>query len=64
MNSKDIRELSLQEIEKKIRDTRMELLQLRVRKEAGQVENPAMLKSLRREVARLETIAREKRAAA
>jgi len=59
---KDIRELSRQEIDKQIRDTRTELLTLRLRKQAGQVENSAELKTLRRDIARLETLKREKAA--
>ncbi len=63
MKSADIRELSVQEIEKKIRDTRDELTQLRMRKQTGQVERPDELRTLRRDVARLETILAEKKQA-
>lgn len=58
------REQSIAEIEKKIRDLRSELLQLRLRKPTGQVERPHQLQAMRRDIARLETIAREKRATA
>jgi large subunit ribosomal protein L29 len=64
MKTKDLRELSLQELEKKNRDTRQELLELRLKKKTGQLENPHLLKDLRREVARMETIAHHKRRAA
>ncbi len=60
MKSKDIRELSLPELEKKIRDTRDELLNLKLRKQTGQVENTAELTALRKDVARMETIHNEK----
>lgn len=63
MKAKDIRELSAQELAKKIRDTREELLQLRMRKQTGQVERPHMLKALRRDIARMETILQQKEAA-
>ena len=63
MKSDEIRELSLSEIEKKLRDSREELLQLRLRKDTGQVERPHMLKTLRRDVARLETFLRQKKSA-
>ena len=62
MKAKDIRELSVEEIAKKIRDSREELVNLRVRKQAGQVENPAQLKTLRATIARCETILKEKQA--
>ncbi len=63
MNTKDIRELSVAEIEKKIRDSRAELVQLRLRKQTGQVEKPHLLRELRRELARLQTILKDKKAA-
>lgn len=62
MNAKDIAELSLVELEKKIRDTRHELLELRLKKKTGQLDKPHLLKELRRDVARLETVATTKRA--
>ena len=60
MRAAEIRELSLGEIEKKLRDTREELLQMRLRKETGQVEQPHLLRQIRRDVARLETVLKEK----
>jgi large subunit ribosomal protein L29 len=61
LNAKDIAELTLVELEKKIRDTRHELLELRLKKKTGQLEKPHLLKELRRDVARLETAATTKR---
>ena len=60
MKSSEIRELSDQELDKKVRDLGQELVDLRLRKQAGQVENSSLLKSLRRDLARLNTIRREK----
>jgi len=62
MKSKDIRELSVAEIEKKIRDLRTELVNLRLRKQTGQVEKPHLLQEIRRDLARLQTILNEKAA--
>lgn len=62
MTSKEIRELSPAEITTKLRDTRNELLQLRLRKHTGQVEKPHMIRALRKDIARLETILTEKKA--
>lgn len=63
MTSKEIRELSPAEITKKIRDTRDELLQLRLRKHTGQVEKPHTIRVLRKDIACLETILNEKKKA-
>ncbi|MDE0767377.1 MAG: 50S ribosomal protein L29 [Opitutaceae bacterium] len=60
MKVKEIRELSLAEIEKTIRDTRDQLLQLKLRKQTGQVENTAELTQRRKEIAKMETIRSEK----
>ena len=64
MKAKEIRDLSPEEIKKKLRDTREELVQLRVRKQAGQVEKSSELRALRRDIARLETVLTEKNQAA
>ena len=62
MTSKEIRELSPAEITTKLRNVRDELLQLRLRKHTGQVEKPHMIRVLRKDIARLETILNEKKA--
>ena len=60
MKIKDIRELSIPELEKTIRDTRDQLLELKLRKQTGQVENTAELTQRRRDIARMATIRNEK----
>ncbi len=60
MTSKEIRELSPAEIGTKLRETRDQLLQLRLRKNTGQVEKPHTIRVLRKDIARLETILTEK----
>ena len=62
MRGSKLRELALGELEKMIRDARDELLQMRLRKETGQVERSHMLKQVRKEIARMETILHEKNA--
>lgn len=64
MSTKDIREMSEVEIEKKLRDTRDAHVNLRLRKQTGQVEHPHEFTQMRREIARLETILKEKKLAA
>ena len=63
MSTKDIRELSAAEIEKQLRDTRDAQVDLRMRKQTGQVEHPHQFKEMRRQIARLETILKEKKLA-
>lgn len=64
MKAKDIRELSPTEIDTKLRENREALLQLRLRKNTGQIERPHELRALRKDIARLETILTEKKSAA
>ncbi|HAU59020.1 MAG TPA: 50S ribosomal protein L29 [Opitutae bacterium] len=54
----EIKELTTPELQKKSRDLGEELLQLRVRKQTGQVEKPHLLKSIRRDRARILTVLR------
>ena len=63
MNTKDIREMSEAEIEKKLRETRDSQVKLRMKKQTGQVEHPHEFTQLRRDIARLETILTEKKLA-
>jgi large subunit ribosomal protein L29 len=60
MTPKEIRELSAVEITTKIREIRESLLQARMRKMTGQVEKTHELRALRKDIARLETILRQK----
>jgi large subunit ribosomal protein L29 len=60
MTSKEIRDLSPAEIATKIREIRDTLLHARLRKQTGQVEKTHELRSLRKDIARLETIHKQK----
>ena len=62
MTSKEIRDLAPAEITTKLRETRDQLLQLRLRKNTGQVEKPHLLRTYRKDIARLETILKQKKA--
>ena len=64
MTPKEIRDLSPAEITTKLREIRETLLQARMRKMTGQVEKTHELRSLRKDIARLETILRQKSKAA
>lgn len=52
---KEISELAPAEITAKLNETREKLLQLRLRKQTGQVEKTHELRALRKDIARLET---------
>jgi large subunit ribosomal protein L29 len=56
----EVRELTRDELEAKATAMRGEYFGARVRFATGQLENTAKLRSLRRDIARLETILREK----
>lgn len=64
MKNKQIREMSEAELEKSLRDTRDARVNLRMRKQTGQVEHPHEFKEMSRKIARLETILKEKKLAA
>jgi large subunit ribosomal protein L29 len=63
MTSKEIRDLAPAEISTKLREISEQLLQLRMRRQTGQVEKTHELRTLRKDVARLETILNEKKRA-
>jgi large subunit ribosomal protein L29 len=63
MKSSEMRDLSVPELEAKARELRGELFNVRIKKSTGQLENTARLLTLRREIARAETILRERRGA-
>ena len=59
MKISEIKELSVTELNKKFRELGEELLQLQVRKQTGQVEKPHLIKSIRRDRARILTVLSE-----
>ncbi len=63
-NSKDLRELSVDELATRRRELKEEMLNLRIQQESGQLENSARIRTARREIARIETVLTEKRKAA
>ncbi len=63
MQSSELRDLSTEELEAKARELRGELFNVKIKKATGQLENTARLSTLRRDIARAETILREKRGA-
>jgi large subunit ribosomal protein L29 len=60
MQAKEIRELSIDEMLQKEREIAEEIFRLRMRKSTGQLENPMLIRLLRRDLARLKTIQHER----
>ena len=56
MKSKEIRNLSAEQIMAKVADTREELMKLRFQTVTGQLTDTSRLRTLRRDIARMETI--------
>ena len=56
----EIRELSNKDLESKIRDAKKELFDLRMKQATGTLEKPSKIKELRKEVARMKTVMRER----
>ncbi len=63
MKASELRELSAEELIAKSRELRDELFNAKVKRSTGQLENTAVLASLRRDIARLETVLGEMREA-
>lgn len=55
MKKAQIKELSLPELQTKSRDMRHEMFNLRLQQASSQLEKPARLRELRKDIARLET---------
>ena len=60
MKVKEIRELSTEEINKKLVETKEELFNLRFQQATGSLEKPSRINELRKLVARMKTILRER----
>ncbi len=60
MKPKEIRDLSAEEIEQRIAEDERELSQLRFKQAVAGLENPIALRHLRRDIARLKTLLKEK----
>jgi large subunit ribosomal protein L29 len=56
----EIRELSVDELKSKIEELTTERFNLRFRSATESIENPMRFRALRRDIARLQTILREK----
>ena len=60
MSNKELRELSNEEMNKKIAEYKEELFNLRMNQASGNLEKPSRIRELRKLVARMKTIMRER----
>ena len=60
MKVNEIRNLTTEEINAKIKETKAELFNLRFQQATGNLEKPSRIKELRHEVARMKTVLRER----
>lgn len=64
MKVKEIRELSEAELEKKIAELRQEMFNLRFQLAVNQLDNPMRIKAVKKEIAIIKTVQRERELAA
>jgi large subunit ribosomal protein L29 len=60
MKTKEIAELSADELRSRKRELRHEIFNLRLQQQSGQLEKPSLIRTLRREAARVETFLSKK----
>ncbi len=60
MKVKDVRDLNEQELEEKVQELKEELFNLRFQLATGQLENVMRIKEVRRSIARVKTVLRER----
>ncbi|WP_418791426.1 50S ribosomal protein L29 [Phosphitispora sp. TUW77] len=60
MKAKEVHELSTDELARKADDLKDELFKLRFRLATGQLENPMRIRDVKRSIARVKTVLRER----
>jgi len=60
MSTQEIREMTDEQVEERVRELREELFRLRFRSAMMELENPQLPKTIRRDIARMKTILRER----
>jgi len=63
MKTADIKTMTIDQIDDEVLKLKKEQFNLRFQRATGQLENSARVREVRRDIARLKTIARQKRAA-
>jgi large subunit ribosomal protein L29 len=60
MKATEIRELTVDDLRARMKDLEDQTFRLRIQKSMGQLEAPAKVREIRRDLARIKTILREK----
>lgn len=60
MKAKDFKELTQDELSVKLTELKGQLFNLRFQLATGQLENPMMIKGVKKDIARVKTVLREK----
>ena len=60
MKAKEIRNLSVEELNKKLEDLKKDLFMLRMQHATNQLDNPLRIAAVKKDIARVKTIIREK----
>ena len=61
MKAKEIREMSSEELENKLKELKNELFNLRFQHTINQVDNPHRISDVKKDIARVMTVLREKK---
>ncbi len=61
MEINDIRKLSTEDINKKIKECKLELFDLKLKQATGNLDKPHQMRNLRKTVAKLKTVLNEKK---
>jgi len=60
MKANELRNMTHDEISQKVRSLKKDLFDLRTQGEAGRIEKPHRIREIRKDIARCETVAKEK----
>ena len=60
MKAKELKNLSVEELTKKLEELKKDLFMLRMQHATNQLENPLKLNAVKKDIARVKTIIREK----
>ena len=61
VKTKDLRAMSVDELEAKLLDAKKEQFNLRIQQSTGQLQNTAVIRSVRREIAKINTLLTERK---
>ncbi len=60
MKADEIRKMSKEDLNRKVSELKNELFNLRFRLATGQLDNPSSIKNVKRDIARVKTVLRER----